>query len=260
MKKILAIYFSGTGNTEYAVRRFCSFFDEAIIFSIEDEIDGQVFHYADTILIAYPIYGSDMPRTVKDFLKENSSYFEGKNIITLVTQLAFSGDGGALDTRLLKSQKIKFRHLSSIHINMPNNISDMRILKVKNGDENKKKIDRANKKIDKCAVKIISGKKVKNGRLIFINRFAGLFGQRLVFGFVERRMAKRLKIDLQKCNACGLCVKICPADNIAYDDNVPKANKQCCLCYRCINRCPQKAISLFSKRKPKKQYNGISFD
>jgi len=259
--RLLALYFSGTGNTEYAVSRFCSHFKEVAVFSIEDEDAGSQYPKDfDAVLIAYPIYGSDMPRLIKEFLKAHKTFFESKNIITLVTQLAFSGDGGALAVRYLKRQKVKSRHLASIHLNMPNNVSDMFFLKVKNGDENKSRITKANKKIDKCTASIIAGKKVRNGRLFFFSRFAGLFGQRMIFRFVEGRMAKRLKIDLQKCNLCGLCVKICPADNITYDAAVPKAHKKCALCYRCINQCAQKAISLFSKRKPKKQFKGMSFD
>ena len=136
MKKLLALYFSGTGNTAYAVARFCSRLSEAGVeckivnienfsqeekkfentknFSREEKFD------ADTILFAYPIYGSALPRIVKNFLAQNSELFAKKNLITLATQYKFSGDGGALAAR-----KIKCAHIAAIHVNMPNNVTDI---------------------------------------------------------------------------------------------------------------------------------------
>ncbi|MCL2370179.1 MAG: EFR1 family ferrodoxin [Firmicutes bacterium] len=260
--KLLAIYFSGTGNTQYAVRQFCSHFESAIICSIEDVIEIENYNNADTILIAYPIYGSDMPYVIKDFLKANAELFRDKNIITLATQLLFSGDGGVLATRLLKRQKIKFNHIASIHINMPSNISDLTVFKIKNGSENDKKIAKANKRIGKCVNIISNGKRVRYGRRFFISRCLGLFTQRLTFRFVEKRLRKKLKIDSAKCIPCVKCIKCCPASNIVLQVNndTPNSLNKCTLCYRCINLCPQKAISLMIKRKPKKQYKGVSFD
>ena len=264
MKKLLAIYFSGTGNTAYAVKRLCARLTEAglecVTRSIEDEISGGDMAAADTVLIGYPIYGSDMPRMLKEFLSARAAEFEGKDIITLATQLKGSGDGGALAMRLLK--RVGIKRAASIHINLPSNISDFPLIsrfwifKIKNGEQLARKAARANRKIDKCAAGILSGRRVKHGRRFF-SRPLGLF-QRIPYRlFIEKRYARKLKIDGQLCNKCGLCAECCPADNIS-GGIVPQNN--CNLCYRCINMCHAKAISLVTKRKPKVQYKGIQSD
>jgi len=53
-----------------------------------------------------------------------------------------------------------------------------------------------------------------------------------------------LKIDSEKCNACGLCVKSCPFGAVAVIDEVAQANEQCTLCGACVNVCPQVALDI----------------
>jgi formate hydrogenlyase subunit 6/NADH:ubiquinone oxidoreductase subunit I len=45
-----------------------------------------------------------------------------------------------------------------------------------------------------------------------------------------------------RCNACGICQKICPASNIRMVDKKPKWLNHCENCYACFQWCPQEAI------------------
>jgi electron transfer flavoprotein alpha subunit len=53
-----------------------------------------------------------------------------------------------------------------------------------------------------------------------------------------------LKIDSNKCNACGLCETSCPFGAIAVEDEVAQANDLCTLCGACVNVCPQGALGI----------------
>jgi electron transfer flavoprotein alpha subunit len=53
-----------------------------------------------------------------------------------------------------------------------------------------------------------------------------------------------LKIDSEKCNACGLCVKSCPFGAVDVIDEVAQVNEQCTLCGACVNVCPQAALDI----------------
>jgi len=56
-----------------------------------------------------------------------------------------------------------------------------------------------------------------------------------------------LKIDKEKCNACGLCEKSCPFAAIAVSDGLARANDNCTLCGACVNVCPQGALAIERK-------------
>jgi MinD superfamily P-loop ATPase len=47
-----------------------------------------------------------------------------------------------------------------------------------------------------------------------------------------------------KCDACGICVKLCPVDNIALAGKKPQWSAHCAGCFACIQWCPKDAIHL----------------
>lgn len=262
MKKLLALYFSGTGNTKYAVEKFSNHMNSGGIdcqcLSIEtgQDIKEEIMS-ADTVLIGYPIYGSDMPNIMKDFLSKNAMLFSGKQIITLITQFLGSGDGAAQAVKFLRKHGCKTKCISTIHINMPSNISDVSIPKIKNGIQNTKKIRKADKKIEQCAERILKDKAIKNGRQ-FYSWFIGFFCQRMWYRiFLERKLKSSLKITNSLCINCGKCIECCPAKNLELIDGTVTPKGKCTTCYRCINLCPKKAICLFSRKTPKEQYKNI---
>ena len=56
------------------------------------------------------------------------------------------------------------------------------------------------------------------------------------------------RIDLELCNGCGICVKICPMDVFRMDKQIKKAvityPEDCMLCEFCVLDCPTKAITV----------------
>jgi len=73
---------------------------------------------------------------------------------------------------------------------------------------------------------------------------------------IEKRALDKVWID-RDCNACRLCITVCPMKNFELKNGAIITKNNCTMCYRCINKCPQKAISVFLHGKVKKQYAGI---
>ncbi len=62
--------------------------------SIEEKIDfKQLFDLVDTVAVVYPIYGSCVPRIMREFVALYMEEFQKKKLIIFCTQMVFSGDG-----------------------------------------------------------------------------------------------------------------------------------------------------------------------
>ena len=62
--------------------------------------------------------------------------------------------------------------------------------------------------------------------------------------FVEQVYSRMFKVDKKSCDACGLCMKMCPRANIYEDkDGYPVWGRNCILCLTCELKCPKDAIT-----------------
>ena len=90
---MIMFYFSGTGNSKYIAELFCHHMDTNC-YSIEDKNNfDNIIASEEIICFCYPIYGSRVPRIMREFIKKHIEYFKNKKIIIFCTQLIFSGDG-----------------------------------------------------------------------------------------------------------------------------------------------------------------------
>lgn len=255
MDKLLVLYFSGTGNTKFAAKELCRHLNVYECNCVDISVAANandLINAADIVFFAYPIYGSCVPIIMSEFVEKYKTLFKGKTVGIMSTQYLFSGDGAALLGRTLKKYGAIVKW--GFHVNLPSNISDADVFKIKNGEENNRIVEKAHQKIKKVAIQINTGKNKKQGFSIF-SRGLGLI-QRLPFKKVLVKMRGKVKIDEKKCNKCSLCVKHCPVSNLKMEEGVKQQDK-CVLCYRCVNNCPKAAITILGKNPPKTQYKGI---
>lgn len=241
---MLGIYFSGTGNTKYCLEVYLHTLEkDARIYSIEDEDVLLQLEKEDCIVLAYPIYYSNLPKILQDFLHGTSSLWKGKQVFILTTMGLFSGDGAGCAARLLKSYGASI--LGGLHVKMPDCIGDEKLLK-KPLAKNKQIVDEAEQYCQKAAHAHLSGKPYQQG-LSFLSHMLGLFGQRLWFSRKTSSYSDQLTIHSDVCTGCGICAKGCPMTNIHIIDGKAISGKSCTMCYRCVNHCPMQAITLLGK-------------
>lgn len=59
----------------------------------------------------------------------------------------------------------------------------------------------------------------------------------------------------ETCNGCGLCVRVCPADNIRLESGRPVWQHRCEQCLACIQWCPQQAVQYAKRTAGKQRYH-----
>lgn len=239
------IYFSGTGNTKFCVERFLERLGtDNKAYPIDDKAAVSALSEDSDIVLAYPVYYSNLPKIVRDFICGNSALWREKNVFIIATMGLFSGDGAGVSARILK--KLGANIAGGLHIKMPDCIGDVGLLK-KPPEENKKIIAEAADKIDNVAKVYLNGKPLRDGLNVFYH-IAGLFGQRLWFYNKTKSYTQNPRIDAEKCVGCGVCERLCPMGNIKVTDGKAVSGDRCTMCYRCFSECPKKAITIIGKQ------------
>jgi len=246
--KSVLFYFSGTGNTLWAVNQLAEHFQNCEVYSIEAQLDIiSILEAAEFVVFAYPIYGSDLPLPMKQFLQKLPRDDRVIKTYAMVTQWKFSGDGGVLIREFLPK---RFELSGTTHIFMPNNISvtPFKFLFRYTNDpvKLKKVLDKAKTKIDRFAEEINHQHTHLVGDQIFSNLLGRM--QRSPFRKYYDGFTDDIAFDTDVCTNCGLCIQLCPVANLSNDEKTPKAAGNCALCLRCYNYCPVQAVTYMGKK------------
>lgn len=241
---MIGLYFSGTGNSKYAVEVFVQEYEPgAKAYSIEDKQAVDAIKNNKELVFGYPVQYSSVPKFLCDFIEHNGTLWKEKKIFIIATMGLFSGDGAGVLARMLKRHGAEI--VGGLHLKMPDSIADEKVLK-HSPEENRRLVEVAGIKIKNAAVAMKAGNTPQEG-LGFFCRMAGFFGQRLYFGYKTKSYTDKINIDRKKCVGCGKCVELCPTGNISMQNGVVCGSNTCTMCYRCVNHCPKQAITLLGK-------------
>lgn len=251
---IQIFFFSGTGNTWWVTTKIVSYLKlqghKVEVTSIESPeiVDPGNLHKllvkSDIVGFGYPIYGSDAPKIMLEFISNLPQMAEINNhkpALVYCTELACSGNGSWFLKKRLKKKGFKINW--AVHFIMPNNISvPQSPFKFDIPHEILSKfLSKAEKRASKLAQRISSDKKWIQGRNP-ISKIIG-DGQRFFFRLGYKTLTQKWGIDNHLCNKCMRCINICSVGNIEFVNDIIQFSDKCNLCMRCYNFCPVQAIT-----------------
>lgn len=230
-------YFTATGNSLYVARRIGG--NTATLLSIPELMKSGRLNIADNAVgIVCPVYSGDMPKMVRRFLEQaaiETDYF------FMVYTFGFM-DSSAKPHAVIEAKKdgLALSYVSAIKM-IDNYLPGFEIENQK-ANVGKKHIE---EHIDQVRQEIAARKKTTVSTGI---------GAKATIAFMEKMESSIMKdtaaLDYlvnDRCIQCGICAKVCPADNIMVTDHV-EFGPHCEVCYACLHNCPQNAIHLKNEK------------
>jgi ferredoxin len=235
-------YYTGTGNSLWVARGLAEVLDPCELLWMPGCADVARTLDADTFGLVFPVYIWGVPAPVIRFVRSLSGIRTGY-------MFAVAVNGGQVSNTLVQLREVMARcglELSSgFEIKMPSNYIPWGGPGPR--DEQDRRFRSAREKISRMADTIR-----RKDRLPVE---MGPLWQRIVFTAIYKmsfprvpRMDRGFWVD-GKCNACGICAKVCPAGNISMSEGRPVWNHRCDQCFACLQWCPQEAVQ-YGKKTP----------
>ena len=233
MKNII-YYFTGSGNTLAIAKDLAKVIKDTRLVRItkknEKGLDARGY---ERVGFVFPVYFSGIPTMVWKFVK-NIEISDNAYIY------AIGNYGEKIDLGFHQIEKLLKKKDKSLNgsfgITMPGNYQILHDL-----DSSEKVVK---KLADEKLLALEIGKKIMNKEATKVEGVAATTAIKgsIIYSFFKPYKMDRYFWSNDKCTSCGLCKKICPAQNITMVASRPKWNHQCEQCLSCLHFCPKSAI------------------
>ena len=254
--KLLILYFSGTGNTDYIARyiekklHINSQIMDISLLTIENCSPEELKEY-DIICFGFPVFELNSPEIVKTFLADLSP-IQNKGVFIFCTMGLWGGN--AIRKIYKPFQNKGYYFLGSQSVVMPGTdglaMLDKKSKYVKKALEKDynyfPKLDKFTTKILDIANRLSSGENIEELSIKPPFKIAAtIIGAPFHFLYlIMVNFMKKKFYATEDCTICELCVKNCPVQNISIIDKEIVFGDQCVMCLRCIHQCPVEAIQI----------------
>jgi len=230
--------FTSTGNSLYTAKKIAEKIGGNVMpmkeqpVKCEDEVIGFIF----------PVYFWGLPRMVERFVTEMQILNKEAYVFAVVTYGGKIYESyGALDRlkRMLRQKGIALNYGLSLK-SVENYIVLYKI------DDS----EALQKSIDENILKIADA--VNNRESNRIRAFK--FLPKLIHSLYPNEISDRYFIVAHECTGCGICQRVCPANNIVMENSKPNFQHRCEHCLACLHSCPVSSIDWKKKTQGKERY------
>ena len=241
-------YYTGTGNSLWVAKSLAEALDNAELLWMPGCTDGQKTLEADIAGLVFPVYIWGVPAPVIRFVRSLTGVQTGYIFAVAV-------NGGQVSNTLVQLKGVMEENGLSLsagfEIKMPSNYIPWGGPGPRDGQDARFRL--AREKISRLAPRIRAKERMRVER--------GPLWQRIVFTAIYKlsfsqvpKMDGKFWAD-EKCNACGICSRVCPAGNIGIQEGRPVWNHRCEQCFACLQWCPQEAIQYGTKTPEYERYH-----
>ena len=253
----MLLYFSGTGNTRYCAELLGKHLGETPVemtsAMLRQPAHADIQSADSRIIFMFPTYSWGIPPVVKRLIKKARIHFPADAVVWMVTTC---GDDCGLIAAEWGSlmNEVRLKSGACFSVQMPNTYVNMKGFDTDPEELAKRKIEAAAPRVKAIADAIAKGlpcaDEVVEGRHPWIKT-------NIIRPYFDRfcMSARKFEVDAARCNACGLCLRSCPLENIVPDTGMrPTWGPNCALCMRCYHLCPNHAINYGRETENKGQY------
>ena len=253
----MIFYFSGTGNSEYVAQQLAEALGERLI-GMAQAINSGEMRYTlgegEAVGWVFPTYSwGPAPIAVTFARKVEIEGFASHTYSFMVTTC---GDDIALSAQIWRSELVqRGMHCSmAMSVQMPNNYILLPGFDVDSKHLEEKKRRAAVPRIAQVVAAIENRSTcddVVKGSMPWLKSKVvyPLFRN---YAMSDKGFASQVDV----CNHCGLCVKVCPNANIKMSaEGNPQWQGNCAMCLSCIHRCPVRAIQYGNQTQKKGRYH-----
>jgi len=258
MKQIDICHFSGTGNTLRILMVLVrAFEDRGINVRLHpmEHTDPKTLDVPDTLGLVFPVAFQSTYPFVWKFIRSLPKN-PGKDGFMVDTLAGYSGGivGVLRDTMRRKG----YRTVGAVEIIMPDNLFQRK----DHPQENRACIESGEQKARAFASALIQKEARWEKKGMWSYGMFTLYLMVIFFLLPPWQWLLRplfLHVRNDRCIRCGLCVQLCPIQNILPSGHVklPQFRYHCQGCMRCIAYCPKNAIYAGLRRKAAWHYRGL---
>ncbi len=250
--KTQIFYFSGTGNSLRVAHDLAFALGDTDVVAMSKAIKEKTPIVAERLGLVFPVYMWGLPAIVDRFCRQ----LEAPSGTYCFAVTTCGGSAGGTLTQLKEVLKRRGLTLSLGRVvRMPGNYTPMYGAQA---ESTQRKLFEAEKAVIPEMVRQIAGEQaghVDGGGLL------GRLLSKVVYRFGMPRLAAsdvKFRAD-EKCDGCGLCVRVCPVENIVLQNSRPMWRHHCEQCMACLQWCPKEVIQLGARTAGRKRYHHPDF-